>query len=459
VSPMPTSLSESRAAPVRVDSRKEEVLSAEVRLLYANANVALGVTILAATVLGLLQRRTVPNPVVVGWWLYMVLVSVSRTALAWRYRFAVPECLETRKWLTSFTVGAGLAGVGWGGAGIILYPENHLTNQVLLVFVVGGMMLGAVSLLAPRPEAFLAFLIPAGVGPAFRLGIQGGGNHLVMGLLAAVFTLATLIMTRRIHRTIDSSLCLQFENRDLLANLQTEIVERREAEQALRELSGRLLQAQDQERRRLARELHDGTSQTLNVMQLCAWRLQNLILPDGSTAQVTLFELLNLIDRCGSEIRTLSHLLHPPFLEVAGLGAAIRAYAEGFGERSGIAVTCDFPSDLPRFSPEVETALFRVTQEAVANVHRHSGSKTAHIRATVAGERIRLEIKDQGHGIPAGVLGSPSKLGVGIRGMTERLRLLSGELSIESNERGTTVRAELPTTAPVAEHLPKVEIA
>ena len=105
-------------------------------------------------------------------------------------------------------MGAALAGAGWGAAGILLYPEAHLANQVFLVFVLGGMMLGAASVLAPRPEAFLAFMVPAGLAPAVRLVLQGDEAHLAMGLLAGLFTLATLITTRRIYLTIVSSLKL-----------------------------------------------------------------------------------------------------------------------------------------------------------------------------------------------------------------------------------------------------------
>ena len=116
-------------------------------------------------------------------------------------------------------VGVACAGAGWGAAGVLLYPPGHLTNQVFLVFVLGGMMLGASSVLAPRPEAFLTFLIPAGLIPAVRLFLDGDETHLAMGLLASLFTLATLITTRRLYRMVDSSLRLQFENRELVEDL------------------------------------------------------------------------------------------------------------------------------------------------------------------------------------------------------------------------------------------------
>src|SRR5215472_1149837 len=228
----PNSLA-TKAARVQQDSRRQEILSAQIRLLYANASIGVAVTIAAATTLALLQWGIIPNFLVLGWWLYMILISVSRGVLARRYRRASPGYAEIRVWRTAFTVGAGLAGTGWGGAGILLYPEAHLTNQVFLVFVLGGMMLGAASLLAPRPEAFLAFLIPAGLVPTVRLLVQGDQMHLAMGLLAAVFTLATLVTTGRIYRTVDSSLKLQFENRDLVENLQTAKNEAEAANQAL----------------------------------------------------------------------------------------------------------------------------------------------------------------------------------------------------------------------------------
>ncbi len=198
-------------APVQQSYRRYPILPAQVRLLYANIDVAVFITVLAATILVRLQWGFIPNSTLIGWWTYMVVVSAARYASARRFRFVSPA---------AYAVGAGLAGAGWGAAGILLYASDHLRQQVFLVFVLGGMMFaGAASLLAPRPEAFLAFLLPAGLTPAVRLMMQGDETHLAMGLLAALFTGAVVVTTMRIYRTLESSLQLQFENGELLDDL------------------------------------------------------------------------------------------------------------------------------------------------------------------------------------------------------------------------------------------------
>ncbi len=216
---MNPSSSPTRQSRIHQDSRSREVFSQQVRLLYNNITVGLAVTLIATLVLGSLEWGVVRHPVIVGWCLFMFVTCAGRLTLAQRYRSAAPSSLDAGSWGVAFAVGSGLAGVGWGAAGVLLYPAAPLANQVFLIFVLGGMMLGAASLLAPRPEAFLAFLIPTGFAPAVRMLLQGDTAHLSMGLLAALFTLATLVTTLRIHMTITSSLSLQFENQDLVEDL------------------------------------------------------------------------------------------------------------------------------------------------------------------------------------------------------------------------------------------------
>jgi signal transduction histidine kinase/ActR/RegA family two-component response regulator len=223
------------ASVARVDrqSAGKLFLSEQLKLLFGNANLGVVVNILAATVLAGLQWGIVSRPLLIGWWLYIAVVSFARYGLARRYWHASPGPSQVAGWQKLFILGTALAGLGWGSAGFLLYSAAHLNNQVFLIFVLGGMMLGASSVLAPRPEAFLAFLLPAGIIPAIRLFLEADETHLAMGLLAVVFTLATLVTTRRIYRLVDSSLRLQLANRDLVEDLRAANQETAALNQAL----------------------------------------------------------------------------------------------------------------------------------------------------------------------------------------------------------------------------------
>jgi signal transduction histidine kinase/CheY-like chemotaxis protein len=189
-------------------------------LLYLNANAAVGVTVGVGSVLSYLQWDVISHAVILTWLVYMLAVSLARFTLARLYWRAAPASANIRFWGTAFTIGTGLSGAGWGAAGVLLYPEVHLTNQLFLAFVLGGMMLGAGSILAARPEAFFAFIIPTGLPIAVRLLLQADDLHRAMGLLALIFIAATLITTWHIFVTVRSSLHLQFENQALVADLQ-----------------------------------------------------------------------------------------------------------------------------------------------------------------------------------------------------------------------------------------------
>jgi signal transduction histidine kinase/ActR/RegA family two-component response regulator len=203
----------------------------------------------AATILGYLLWEVVPHQTVVGWWVYMVVLSAARFTLAHLYRRSRPSEAAAVKWGAAYAAAAGLAGLGWGAAGVLLHPPASPVHQIFLVFAIGGMMLGASTVLAPRPEAFLAFLVPAGLGPAARLMLQGDTTYLGMGLLAAIFTAAILATTWRIYRPVHSALELRFQNWDLIgelraANARTEALNA-ELEARVRERTAELHQANE----------------------------------------------------------------------------------------------------------------------------------------------------------------------------------------------------------------------
>ena len=223
--------------------------------------------------------------------------------------------------------------------------------------------------------------------------------------------------------------------------------EENSAEAALRNLSARLLQVQDEERRRIAREMHDSVGQLVVAisMNLSAVEKQSDKLDaKGAKAVAETIALVHEIDR---EIRTISHLLHPPLLDEAGLGSALRWYVDGFSERSKISVALSIPSDFGRLPHDMEIAIFRIVQECLTNIHRHSGSATAIINMVAEDSRIVVRVQDKGKGIPLkrqSELNSTDRTGVGFRGMRERIRQLDGSFEIQSDANGTVIVANLP---------------
>jgi signal transduction histidine kinase len=220
-----------------------------------------------------------------------------------------------------------------------------------------------------------------------------------------------------------------------------------EANTSLRELTARLLQIQDEERRRIARELHDSLGQMLAAqgMYLSSVAAESRHL--SVTAAAALKDSTKLIDEMSRELRTISYLLHPPLLDEAGLVSAIRWFAEGFAERSKISVSLEVTPALGRLSDEFEITIFRIVQECLTNIHRHSGSPSATIRLDLSHQEITLEIKDQGRGIPSEKrmkAASGRSAGVGIRGMQERIAQLGGNFEINSDPNGTAIVARLP---------------
>jgi signal transduction histidine kinase len=214
----------------------------------------------------------------------------------------------------------------------------------------------------------------------------------------------------------------------------------------LQHVSARVLSVQDEERRRVARELHDGIGQYLMAIKMASE--VTLEKCKGDDRLDALAGSLKLIDQCTAEVRTMSHLLHPPLLEEVGLPSAVPWYTEGFAERSGIKVDLQMPANMVRLPQPVELVLFRVLQESLTNIHRHAGSTRAKIQLSITADSATLSVEDDGKGFTF-VNGQPHKPGVGIAGMRERVRELGGELRIHSASNGTKVEAIVPMT-PVA---------
>ena len=252
----------------------------------------------------------------------------------------------------------------------------------------------------------------------------------------------------RVKALEEERLRLEDENRRHREHLEQLVMERT---QALQRLSARLLCAQDDERRRVARELHDATGQKLSAAAMDLSILEKITKELPPKARQMLSEAQDLIAQCAQELRTLSYLLHPPLLDEVGLVGAMREYARGFAARSGIAIDLDLPAQPVRFRPDVETSLFRIMQECLANIHRHSGSASGQVRLEWNNAEVRLQVRDQGRGL-AKAKPTPDRAvegasGVGIPGMRERVRLLGGRLEVSTGPGGTIVEAVLPREA------------
>jgi PAS domain S-box-containing protein len=230
-----------------------------------------------------------------------------------------------------------------------------------------------------------------------------------------------------------------------------DITDRKEAEEARKkaEFAAKLLQAQDAERRRIGRELHDGLGQLVIAIKMNASQVvkeKHKLSPSAARCVTENFEL---IGQAIAEVRTVSYLLHPPMLEEIGLLSALAWYADGFAQRSKVNVTLELASDLGRLPQDYELSLFRVAQECLANVHRHSGSSTASIKLVRTSREITLEVTDAGKGIDKHLqskIASGASIGVGFRGMQERVKLMGGRLAVQSSDHGTSVAVTLPIT-------------
>ncbi len=261
------------------------------------------------------------------------------------------------------------------------------------------------------------------------------------------------------QRQVQGLLLQEKESASKLRTARDQLEQRvEERTSAARQLSARLLQMQDEERRRIARELHDSAGQmvaalTMNIDQIKA------VHGDSEEQARLLADSDAIVQNLNKELRTMSHLLHPPLLDEVGLSSALDWYIDGFTKRSGILTTLELASNFGRMDSDLEIAVFRVVQECLTNVHRHSGSSKAVVRLKRSRQAIMLEIEDEGQGIApekkAVLLGS-GPVGVGLRGMRERVLQLGGTLQIDSDDGGTTIRAVFPVGKSAALSAPEI---
>jgi signal transduction histidine kinase len=297
-------------------------------------------------------------------------------------------------------------------------------------------------------------LLSARAGEESRVeGIEAGADDYLIKPFSARELLARVsgrLEIARLQR--DRETQLRISQAELEQRVQERTQELFKASQELRELSAHIMQAQDEERRRIARELHDGAGQLLAAIGMEASNLASESDRLSSPAALSLRNIESLVAQMTKDIRTMSHLLYPPLLDEVGLHSALTEYVNGFAKRSGIQVSLDLPAAIERLDRDYELSLFRIVQECLTNIHRHSGSKTASIRIVRDDRALELEVRDEGRGMSAERLSEIQSRGsgVGIRGMRERTLQLAGTMSIESDGSGTRIHAVIPTPKTVA---------
>jgi len=326
-------------------------------------------------------------------------------------------------------------------------PPDLIVSDVMMPILDGFELLNALRR-DEQTAAIPVVLLSARAGEESRVeGIKAGADDYLIKPFSARELLARVsgrLEIARLQRDRETQL------RESRAELERRVQERTQdllnASHELRELSARILQAQDEERRRIARELHDGVGQLLAAIGMEAANLAGEGDRLSARAALSLGNIESFVAQMVKDIRTMSHLLYPPLLDEVGLESALKEYVNGFAERSGVQVSLDLPAVIKRLDRDYELSLFRIVQECLTNIHRHSGSKTASIRIVRDDGTLVLEVRDEGRGM------APERLsdiqsrgsGVGIRGMRERVLQLSGTMNIESDRSGTRIAVAIP---------------
>jgi signal transduction histidine kinase len=329
------------------------------------------------------------------------------------------------------------------------HSPDLIVSDVMMPIVDGFELLNALRA-DDRTRTIPVVLLSARAGEESRVeGLQAGADDYLIKPFSARELLARVsgrLEIARLQRDRES--LLRTSQAELERRVQERTQELLNASHSLRELSAHILQAQDEERRRIARELHDGAGQLLAALGMEASNIARESDRLSPRAALSLTNIESFVTQMIKDIRTMSHLLYPPLLDEVGLQSALTEYVAGFAERSGVQVSLDLPDAFERLDRDCELSLFRIVQECLTNIHRHSGSKTASIRIVRNhdGELI-LEVRDEGMGMPAERLSEIQSTGsgVGIRGMRERVLQFSGRMSIESDGSGTRVHVAIPT--------------
>jgi len=455
--------------------RSTAVRSEQIKLLYTNSSFAFTAIVLNALILVFIEWGVVSHTALLAWLFYILALTLVRVVSVRGFYRLSPSTLEINRWGTLFLVGTAFSGVGWGAAGIWLFPDNSIVHQVFVAFVLGGMTAGAVATLSSMMAAFLSFAIPALLPVTVRFLAQGGALSTAMGWMVALYMILIVFIAWKLHETILMSLHLRLENREMIASLTAgkaqmeklnteltaEVAERTRSAEALRQsqeqlqetlvqlraLAAHLQSIREEERTRIAREVHDELGQALTGLQLGLSWLAGRLTPEQRQVQEKVKALSALVDTTAQAVRRISTELRPSVLDDLGLIAALEWLASAFTSNTGI--RCEFVSDFEavELNPTTGTAIFRIAQETLTNVIRHAEATTVAITLKKMGPALVLIVQDNGKGIDENKISVPRSLG--LLGMREHARMCGGDVSFSGHPgRGTTVTLQIPLSPP-----------
>jgi signal transduction histidine kinase/CheY-like chemotaxis protein len=463
-----------RSGPFLSDQRQRQVRAAEVRLLYENGDTGIVAAVVIASLLAYAQWDVVPRVIVSGWLLSMVLISAVRYVFLHQYWRAAPGDDDTGRWNARFVAGTAMAAAGWGVGAVLLYPAGQPTNQIMVVFTVGGVMLGGASLLAGRPEAFLTFLIPTGVLTAVRVASEADDDHMVMAFLGAVFTIATVLTTWRFHLSIESSFMLRFENQDLIESLRTAKSDtdalNRDLELRVRDRTAKLI---DEDHRKdeflatLAHELRNPLAPIRFALEtLKMGTLQESAVRARDVIERQLGQLVRLVDDLldVSRITANKIQLRREPLDLARLMATAVESILPLATAADQTVDVQVPSTLIRVNGD-GARLVQVFSNVLCNAEKFT-PRGGHIWFTAdneSGEAV-VRIRDTGIGIAPDVLPrvfdmfhqaepvlsrSTGGLGIGLTLARRLVEMHEGHIDVRSpgTGQGTEVEIRLPIAA------------
>lgn len=468
-----------------IPDRSLQVQAEQVRLLYGNADVSSAVTVVVAAILVYLLRNDVPRQLAMYWLLYMAGISVIRLLLAAAYRRRSNSVDATGRWNTLFTIAVGLSGMGWGAAAWLLYPAAPL-SQILLAFVLGGMMMGSTSLLAARQEAFLVFILPTGIPISLRFLSEGNAAHAGMAALALLYTLATMITALRTHVALEGWLTLQFDNRGLVESLRSaklhteslnqELEQRVQARTAELNRANQHLKAEIEQRQHAEEELlrtkklealavmAGGIAHDFNNFLTVVIGNVTLAKEEVAAASDASEYLEQTLSACERAVSLSSQLLTfskggQPVRRVTSISKLVRDSAELAGAGTNVRIDLEIAGDLwPAEIDEsqVSHALHNILLNARQAMPEGGVTLVRADNVNHDGRYVRISIQDQGCGIPPEVLPrifdpyfttKSSGSGLGLAAAYAIVSRHGGRIAVNSAQGdGTTVDIYLPAS-------------